>query len=302
MLSTKAVNPPEPSNIDVGSLSGRSLMLWDVEDARGRVKTSEDIKVCVVDTLPSAGASRASLSAGVVSMDRGFVPPKQMHDVLRATMQTLRLSGPVTHLLISHQLSRLLQAGCSGAVHSRSEDDSSFAFRWRGGWTKRPWSVGCGQDPRLRRRNFGWKIMKHTQLYPTRGSGGADLLKSGQVHSRGKKEEPSTLVNQQRTVINQLECQGVNIDQGVVRGERMEENLWWDQHTCNCTDAWRSGKGGHRGVESGIAYQAEDKSAVESLDPTMRIKIGTRKKTFCIASVNRAGCGPSARNLPPCFL
>ena len=197
-------------------------------------------------------------------------------------MQTLRLSGPVTHLLRSHQLSRLLQAGCSGAVHCRSEDDSTFAFRWRGGWAKtRP----SPQEEELRLEN-----MKHTQLYPTRGCGGTDLLKSGQVHSRGKKEEPSTLVNQQRTVINQLECQGVNIDQGVVRGERKEENLWWDQHTCNCTDAWRSGKGGHRGVESGIAWdKAEDKSAVESLDPAMRIKIGTLKKTFCVASVNRAG-------------
>ena len=77
---TKAVNPPESSNIDVGKLSGRSLMLWDVEDAWGRVKTIEDIKVCDVDTLLSAGALSASLSAGVASMDRGFVPPKQMHD------------------------------------------------------------------------------------------------------------------------------------------------------------------------------------------------------------------------------
>ena len=41
-------------------------MLWDVEDAWGRVKTSEDISVFEVDTLLSAGAS---LSAGVVSMD-----------------------------------------------------------------------------------------------------------------------------------------------------------------------------------------------------------------------------------------
>ena len=71
-------------------------MLWDVEDAWGRFKTIQDTKVCDVDTLLSAGALGASHSAGVVSMDRGFAPPKQMHDELRATMQTLRLGASYT--------------------------------------------------------------------------------------------------------------------------------------------------------------------------------------------------------------
>ena len=74
-------------------------MLWDVEDAWGRVKTIEDISVCEVDTLLSAGALGASQSASVVSMDWGFVPPKQIHDELRATVQTLRLSRPATPLV-----------------------------------------------------------------------------------------------------------------------------------------------------------------------------------------------------------
>ena len=119
-------------------------MPQDVEDTWRAGETIEDVSVCEVDTKLSAGAFGALLSAGVVSMEDWGFPLKQMPDERRAIMQTLRLSGPATPFVMVPPVNCVQanwyqgEISCSGAVHYRSEESSTFAFTWRGGWAKRP--------------------------------------------------------------------------------------------------------------------------------------------------------------------
>ena len=256
-------------------------MLWDVEDAWGRVKTIEDLSVCEVDTLLSAGALGASLSAGVVSMDWGFVPPKQMHDELRATMQPLRLSGPATA-----PVKVPIKSAASKQIGTRPKLAALVQCIVVPRMTPPLPSGGVGVDKTLASE---WETSvgeyeTHRVVSSTRERRHrfVEVRPSAIRRKRrpcGKKEEPSALMSQQRTVINQLEREGVNTDLGVVRGERNEEHPVVESSAYAIVptytllgiaekeeSAWRSEKGGHRSVESDIAWDQEEKKNVTIRD------------------------------------